>query len=110
MKKAQGLPITTIVVAALALLVLVILFAITTGRLGIFTGAASECQGVCVVSKLPQGMSPGGGLEVPRANTTRPTAACTGYEKRVYGNYIAGIRTPDNKPIPCSVCCVSTIA
>jgi hypothetical protein len=48
MKKGQGLPITTIVIAALALLVLVILFAIFTGRMGSFTKTLVECQGQCV--------------------------------------------------------------
>ncbi len=43
MKKAQGLPITTVILAALGLVVLVIIFAITTGRLGIFSKALKEC-------------------------------------------------------------------
>ena len=35
-KRGQGLPISTIIIAALGLVVLIILFAIVTGRLGIF--------------------------------------------------------------------------
>ena len=37
MKKAQGLSVTTIVIAALAVLVLVVLAVIFTGRAGVFT-------------------------------------------------------------------------
>ena len=36
MKKAQGISITTIIVAAIALIVLVVLIAVFTGRMGIF--------------------------------------------------------------------------
>ena len=51
MKKAQGLPITTVILATLGLLVLVILFAITTGRLTIFNIGVQTCPGSCVVSE-----------------------------------------------------------
>ena len=45
MKKGQGVSITTIIVAAIALIVLVVLIAIFTGRLGGFeTGLTSEEQ------------------------------------------------------------------
>jgi hypothetical protein len=51
MKKAQGLSVTTIVIAALAVLVLVVLAVIFTGRAGIFTRTVSVgCEpngGVC---------------------------------------------------------------
>jgi len=50
MKKAQGISMNVIVIAALALLVLVIVALITTGRLGIFSKEVSECKnqgGVC---------------------------------------------------------------
>lgn len=48
-KKAQGLSLTTIVVAAMALIVLVVLVAIFTGRIGSFgqgvedVGGAGDC-------------------------------------------------------------------
>ena len=45
-KKAQGLSITTIIVAVIALVVLVVLVAIFTGRLGIFSTGVSEV-GTC---------------------------------------------------------------
>jgi len=54
-KKAQGLSINTIIIAALGLAVLVILFAVMTGRLSVFgkgvdstqqqlTGCGQQCQ------------------------------------------------------------------
>ena len=96
MDKGQGLPITTIVIAALALLVLVILFAITTGRLSIFAGAVNECPGVCKLASPPTTLS--GVLE---AGTN-----CTDFEKEMTGKYIAGqnLKSAD-KPIVCKVCC-----
>jgi len=111
MDKGQGLPITTIVIAALALVVLVILFAITTGRLAIFTGAASECGGVCVVSDLHNAPLTPGALELSTTAPRNGTNLCTAYEQKVQGGYIArGIRTPtpDNKPITCAACCIPT--
>lgn len=111
MDKGQGLPITTIVIAALALVVLVILFAITTGRLAIFTGAASECGGVCVVDSPPAGASVAPGiLEWPGTPATRNQSVCHDtYEQKVQGKYIArGVRGAEDKPITCKVCCIPT--
>ena len=42
-KKAQDLSLTTIIVAALAILVLVVLAVIFTGRIGKFTKEAESC-------------------------------------------------------------------
>ena len=42
MKKAQGLPLNVIIIAAVALIVLVVLVAIFTGRLAIFGRGISE--------------------------------------------------------------------
>jgi len=42
-KKAQGLSITTIIVAVIALVVLVVLVAIFTGRIGLFTAGTESC-------------------------------------------------------------------
>ena len=53
-KKAQGLSINTIIIAAIALVVLVVLIAIFTGRLGMFSkglGDVGKCQnlgGTCL--------------------------------------------------------------
>ncbi len=47
-KKAQGMSMNIIVVAAIALLVLVILTLIFTGRISIFTREVQQCKGSCV--------------------------------------------------------------
>jgi hypothetical protein len=47
MKRAQGLPITTIIIAALGIIVLVVIGAIFGGQIGKFGRAASECPGRC---------------------------------------------------------------
>ncbi len=52
-EKAQGISITTIIVAAIALVVLVILIAIFTGKMGGFTQQLESCSekaGECVAS------------------------------------------------------------
>lgn len=108
--RAQGLPITTVILAILGIVVLVILFAIMTGRLAIFAGAASECPGVCVVSdeRLSElGAQGQTQVNVLESQRTRNLECEANIEKRLYGSFIAsGIRTdPDNKPIPCQRCC-----
>ncbi len=103
-KKAQGLPITTIILAILGIVVLVILFAILTGRMAIFAGAANECPGVCLanptdVQKVGASVV-SGVLEIDRSDCDPVT------EKRLYGNFIAsGVRGEDNQPVVCNVCC-----
>ncbi|MBI2652895.1 hypothetical protein HYX00_05500 [Candidatus Woesearchaeota archaeon] len=49
-KKGQSISINTIIIAAIALAVLVVLFVIFTGRLGIFSkgvGEATNCDQAC---------------------------------------------------------------
>ena len=49
-KKGQSISINTIIVAAIALAVLVVIFLIFTGRLGLFTkgvGEATNCEQAC---------------------------------------------------------------
>ena len=53
MKKAQGISINVIIVAAIALIGLVVLVAIFTGRLGAFTAGVTSCTdkgGTCEAS------------------------------------------------------------
>ena len=50
MKKAQGISINVIIIAAIALAVLVVLFMIFTGRIALFTGgvgSATSCEQQC---------------------------------------------------------------
>jgi len=55
-KRGQGLSLTTIIVAAIALIVLVILVMIFTGRIGIFDrGVESASQGELVTMRLSYG-------------------------------------------------------
>src|SRR3989344_8059714 len=49
--KGQGLPISTIIIAALGILVLVVLGAIFSGQIGQFTRASKPCPGRCVVDE-----------------------------------------------------------
>ena len=66
-KKAQGMSINVIIVAAIALLVLVILSVIFIGKIGIFSETVGDCEskgGSCVLasescpSEFPQKYSP----------------------------------------------------
>ena len=43
-KKAQGLSLNTIIIAAIVLIVLVVLWAIFTGRMGVFTKGVKEAE------------------------------------------------------------------
>ena len=47
-KKAQGLSMNIIIIAAIALLVLVILAILFIGRTGIFAKGVDECKGQCI--------------------------------------------------------------
>lgn len=46
--KAQGLPISTVILAALGLVVLLVLFGVLTGKLQIFGRGLSTCPGECM--------------------------------------------------------------
>ncbi len=95
-KKAQGLPISTIILAVLGLVVLVILFAIVTGRMAIFGRGISECPGRCVDPHLTAVQGPW------------PGACSEGIEKELVGNYVAVGQTnvkADQLQV-CNKCCV----
>ena len=80
-KKAQGMSINVIIIAALALLVLVILSVILVGRMGFWTRNTNECtqqRGVCQDRQCDTGY-------------TKTNAVC-------YGT--------DNKPDQYQVCCI----
>lgn len=64
-KKAQGLSINTIIIAAIALLVLVVLSVVFTGRMGFWTKETSNCEpgvGRCAEVGVSCG-EPGSGVE-----------------------------------------------
>jgi len=92
-KRAQGLPITTIILAILGLVVLVILFAITTGRLAIFAGVTNECPGECVKG-MPAGQAGTGESE------------CPPFTRELPGSFIEkGSSGPGKTPVVCKKCC-----
>jgi len=49
--KSQGISLNTIIIAAIALIVLVVLVAIFTGRMGIFIKETDKCKGICYDTK-----------------------------------------------------------
>ena len=60
-KKGQSISINTIIIAALGLAVLVVLFAIFTGRLWKFTGgveATDTCEQKCISLNMDTGVHP----------------------------------------------------
>ncbi len=100
-KKAQGLPITTIIIAILGLVVLVILFAITTGRLAIFGRATAECPGLCVGEYTGTGDS--------KVVVSADRECTPGFEREVGGSYVRPGQPQNIKPddiVKCTHCCV----
>jgi len=89
-KKGQGLSITTIIVAAIALIVLVVLVAIFTGRLGSFSKGLSEttdCNQICLARGHDNGGVAGGGdkgEESPGGDTKPLLAARNADGKQCY--------------------------
>ena len=47
MRKAQGMPINTIIIAVIALIVLVVIILIFTGKISVFNQGADKCVGTC---------------------------------------------------------------
>jgi len=74
MKKAQGLPLNAIVIAALVLIVLVVLILVFTGRIGSFVGGVQNCeaQGGNCKAACDSTEAPLGG----QTSCTSPLAAC----------------------------------
>ena len=86
--KGQSISINTIIIAALGLAVLIVLFAIFTGRLGIFTKGVQEtdtCAQKCSSLNMNLGNNP-----------STDTKSC------IDGQYIAG----SYKDGPYGCCCV----
>lgn len=109
MKKAQGLPITTIIIAALALVVLVILFAIFTGRISIFGRGITECPGRCELPYSRTGTQP---MTEGRTSLQTDAKCNPQFEKSLTGIYIAPdqpANTPADQLVYCSKCCVSIV-
>lgn len=112
--RAQGLPISTIIIAALGILVLVVLGAIFSGQIGKFGRAASECPGRCYLSesKLQDLRVEASRAKVPvDPATLYSTSDCNPeLETRLSGSF-----TPRNLPKisdpsdwRCQSCCIVT--
>ncbi len=104
MKKAQGLPITVIIIAALGILVLVVIAAIFGGQIGKFGRVTGECRGVCVVTAKPIDAAPYAQFSV------RASGECSEFETKLSGTYMA-MGTPkdvDMNDYKCDACCVPT--
>jgi len=75
-KKAQGISINVIIIAAIALAVLVVLFAIFTGRIGLFSRGVKETETgaySCVCSEPGKGRVCAPTQPVGKAAVTIPT-------------------------------------
>ena len=68
-KKAQGISMNVIIIAAIALLVLVILSLVFTGRMGVFTTKSQDC-------KTLGGQCFSGGCNDPGFPNEYPAYAC----------------------------------
>jgi hypothetical protein len=60
-KKAQGMSLNVVVIAALVVLVLVILSVILLGRMGVFTLDLNKCRGECMQTYCDEGYREIGG-------------------------------------------------
>ena len=92
-KKAQGMPINVIIIAAISLIVLVVLVAIFTGRIGLFGQKVSETGKDCskyVMVEAGNTYGPGGVWKL---------TACTAEERQ------ATVVTDANLH-PTEVCCL----
>ncbi len=107
MKKAQGLPITVIIIAALGILVLIVLAAIFGGQVGKLGKVLGECPGYCVVEKFPKVNN----LDYTKGFTKRTEfTKCADFESELTGNYVAKNlpTTVELNKFTCNICCVST--
>ena|SRR3989344_4251548 len=112
--KGQGLPISTIIIAALGILVLVVLGAIFSGQIGKFSRTASECPGRCYVSesklqdlrveasKLRLSMDPADLYETKDCDTELETRLSGSFTPRNMP------KVSDPSPWRCKSCCLVT--
>ena len=103
-RRAQGLPISTIIIAALGILVLVVIGAIFGGQIGKFGRAASECPGRCYKANIP--------TDPPGFSALYQSEKCdTEYETRLSGSFSPRNMIKTDKPpslFTCDSCCITT--
>ncbi len=77
--KGQGISINTIVVAAIALLVLVVLSVVFLGRFGVFTQQSADCEnkgGTCTSGACPSGTSTYSAWNCPETASGASQSCC----------------------------------
>lgn len=96
--KAQGLPISTIIIAALGILVLIVLAAIFSGQIGKFSTAANACPGRCY-----KAVPPAGGEALYSSNTCNQE-----FERNLGRGYIPQNIPSGKNPAEwrCDECCI----
>ena len=93
-RKAQGLSITTIIVAVIALIVLVVIVAILTGKLGGFSAGVEgvvSCENTCKALGM-------------KAKTTYTKASCVADADGDGYRYMSGTYSDVSPPRAC--CCI----
>ncbi len=113
MSRAQGLPITTIIIAALGLLVLVVVGAIFGGQIFKFGITANTRMGACLYTgsefqawQLNNDQK----KDINAYRDARESDKCNDGERPLTGRYLAQLREGYNPreypPMPCRACCV----
>lgn len=82
MKKGQGLSLNVIIIAALALIVLIVLTVIFTGRVSLFNKGVSTCNGFC--SKDPSACEARGAVAIPTKGCTEAGASSPSFTDEGY--------------------------
>jgi hypothetical protein len=106
MKKGQGLPINTIIIAALAMIVLVILFAILTGRFALVNQTLNECRSP---ARCIGEYTTGGQNGLPAA--VQDLACDPSFETPQPGTFVKQGQTAStavDELVRCSKCCLRT--
>ena len=105
-KRGQDLPITTIIIAALGIILLVVVAAIFSGKIGTFGRASSECPGVCYKSSQSADMT----ADEFSSFFKQGTGCNPQFETKLSGTYLPrGIpKDKDLSTWSCTACCVQT--
>ena len=111
MKRGQGLPVSTIIVAALGILVLIVLSVIFSNQIRKFVWASGECSGRCYIdeNKLSELRSEAIKDRVNINWDTYKTSPCNNQiEAEASGSYIPrGLPSvSDTSKWRCNSCCI----
>jgi len=101
--KAQGMPISVIIIAALGILVLIVIAAIFSGQIGKFGRVANECPNRCQGPMIKA-------TELAVSTEAMSNVQCLPGESKLPGTFIQKGQTgvgAENLQY-CSACCVQT--